>query len=191
MVRKITKWHIMIPFLGDYSRNVILADIERELDVSHQTLKKYADLLVKNGLLVEERKPRNILYRINTENSMVLNYLSTSEKIILEERLEKSMILKRLYEVLSPDMKDNIFLIFGSSVKGKIGEDIDLLACGTGEISDKITSFEKTYGKKIHLLQVPNLRIQKTLFNEIMKEHIIMNSFDYFIKSFWEFTWKK
>ena len=100
MVRKITKWHLMIPFLGDYTRNVILADIERELEVPHQTLKKHADLMVKTSILIEERKPRNILYRINRENSMVLNYLSTAEKIILEETLEKSMILKRLYEVL-------------------------------------------------------------------------------------------
>ena len=89
-------------------------------------------------------------------------------------------------------MKDNSFLIFGSSAKGKMGEDIDLLACGTGEIKDKIASFEKTYGKKIHLLQVPELKkIQKTLLKEIMKEHLIMNGFDSFIISFWEFTWKR
>jgi len=181
----------MIPFLGEYSRSVILADIEREVNVPHQTLKKYADLLVKNGILIEEKKPRNVLYRINHENPMVLNYLSTSEKIVLEQMIEKTTLLKRLYELLSPHMIKTNFLIFGSSAKGRIGEDIDLLAVGKDDIKDSLSSFEGAYGKKIHLLDVPNLTLQKTLFKEIMKDHLILNGFDSFIKSFWEFTWKR
>jgi len=181
----------MIPFLGEYSRSVILADMEREVNVPHQTLKKYADLLVKDGILIEDKKPRNVLYRINHENSMVLNYLSTSEKIVLEETLEKTTLLKRLYELLSPNMIKTNFLIFGSSAKGRIGEDIDLLAVGKNNVKGSLSSFEGAYGKKIHLLDVPNLTLQKTLFKEIMKDHLILNGFDSFIKSFWEFTWKR
>ena len=190
MVRKITKWHLMIPFLGDYHRRVILADMERELGVSHQTLKRYADMLVRAGVLIEERKPKNLMYSINRENAMVLNYISSAERILLEEAMEKEVLLKRLYEILSPYMTKKHFLVFGSSASGRAGEDIDLLVIGTGSISDAVSRFEKTYGKKVHLVASGDFSVSRALFVEIMKKHIIFNGFDAFIKSLWEFTWK-
>lgn len=190
MVRKITKWHLLIPFLGDYQRHLILADMERELGVSHQTLRKYADSLTKKGIFVEEQKPRNVLYSINRENPMVLNYLSAAEKIVLEETLEKSMLLKRLYEMLSPYMGEVNLLVFGSSASGRTGEDIDLLAVGRKSIKEPASRFEKTYGKKIHLVSSGDFPAGRTFFKEIMKKHLIFNGFDAFIKSFWVSAWK-
>ena len=187
---KITKWHLMMPFLGDYQRRVILADMERELGVSHQTLKKYADVLVRAGVLVEERKPKNIMYSINKGNAMVLNYLSTAEKILLEEAIEKEALLNRLYEMLSPHMAKSHFIVFGSSARDGVGEDIDLLAIGTGSIGDAVSRFEKTYGKKVHIVASGDFSVSRALFVEIMKKHIIFNGFDAIIKSFWEFAWK-
>jgi predicted nucleotidyltransferase len=190
MGRKITKWHLLIPFLGDYQRHVILADMERELGVPHQTLRKYAGPLVRGGILSEEQKPRNILYSINRENPMVLNYLSAAEKIVLEEALKKSTLLKRLYEMLSPCIGDVDILVFGSSAGGRAGEDIDLLAAGGKSIREEASRFGKTYGKKIHLIQARSFRPGRALFSEIMKKHLIFSGFDAFIKSFWESAWK-
>ena len=180
----------MIPFLRDYGRHLILADMERELGVSHQTLRKYADSLVKNGILLEEQKPRNVLYSLSRENPMVLNYLSAAEKIVLEEALERSTLLKRLYEMLSPHMAETSFLVFGSSAAGKTGEDIDLLALGRRSVKETASKFGKTYGKKIHLVSARDFPAGGALSREIMKKHLILNGFDAFIKSFWESSWK-
>ncbi len=190
MVKKITKWHVLIPFLGNYQRHVILADMEREIGVSHQVLKKYADMLVKKGILLEERKPKNIIYSINRENTMVLNYLSSAEGIVLEERLDQNMILKRFYEMLGEYIATIGILVFGSSAGGKIGEDIDVLAVGKRSIKTITLKFEKTYGKRIHLIETGNMPAEKSFIKEIIKKHIIFSRFDMFIKHFWDFTWK-
>jgi len=189
MVRKITKWHLLIPFLGDYQRHVILADLERELGVPHQTIKRYADMLVKAKILKEEEKPRNILYSLNNENRMVMNYLSSAEKIVLEESLEKAPLLKRLYEMLSSRMGDANFAVFGSSASSRIGKDMDLLAVGKGDVKKTKTLFERTYGKRVHLISMKSMP-KGALYREIRKKHIIFNGFDFFIKEFWESSWK-
>jgi len=191
MVRKITKWHAIIPFLGNHQRHLILADMERELKVPHQTIKKYADILVQGKILLKETKPKNILYSLNKENTMTLNYLTSAEKIVLEEALEKSILLKRLYEVLSPHIGENIFILFGSSAGGRIGEDIDLLSIGKKNVKVTTTSFEKTFGKKIHLLSSKDFSIGKTLLKEVMKKHIIFSGFERSVQEFWEATWRK
>ena len=176
----------MMPFLEDYRRTVILADMENVLGVPHQTIKKHADKLVASGILIEERKPKNIFYSLNTENQMVINYLSIAEKIRLEEALEKSILLKRLYEILSPIMGECKFLIFGSFAKDYKGEDMDVLALGNGKgIKEIAKNFEKTYGKRIHLIHTTKL-LQKSLLKEVIKKHIILNNFEYFVRIFWE-----
>lgn len=191
MVRKITKWHLLIPFTRDYQRHLILADMERELGVSHQTLRKYIDILVRNGILIKEQKPKNAIYSINNENQMALNYLSAAEKIVLEDALERSTLLKRLYDMLSPLMCQARFAIFGSSAGGKVGNDIDLLAVGKGDVKGVIAKFEETYGKRIHPITARDFSLSGALSREIMKRHVILNGFDAFVQSFWELTWKK
>lgn len=190
MVRKVTKWHLMIPFLGDYQRQVILADMEREIGISHQALKKYVDSLVNGNILIKEKKPKNILYRLNKDNPMVLNYLSAAEKIVLENKLEKITLLKRLYETLSPHMTHSNFLVFGSSAGGNIGQDIDILKVGKAEIKEEISRFKDTYGKEIHLVNSEDFSLNKALTREVIKKHLIFNGFDSFVKWFWNFTWK-
>lgn len=191
MVRKITKWHAIIPFLCNYQRHTILADLERELGVPHQTIKKYADILVKGKILLKETKPKNVLYSLNTENRMVMNYLASAEKIVLEEALDRSVLLKRLYEVLSPYMEDTTFILFGSSAGEGVGEDLDLLAIGRKSAKDTAVEFEKTFGRRVHLVQSRDYPVGKTLLKEVIGKHIIFNDFERTIQIFWEATWKK
>lgn len=192
MVRKVTKYHLLIPFLRDYTRHVILADMERELEIPHQTLVKYASELVKDGILFEERKPKNVIYRMNWENHMVLNYISSAEKAVLEDHLAKSSLLKRLYEKLSPFMLSTDFLVFGSFARDLGGGDIDLLAAGAGSgLKDVTSRFGETYGKKIHLIMPEKIPANEAMMRELMEKHIILSGFDMFVKSFWLFTWKK
>lgn len=181
-----------MPFLSDYRRHVILADMERELGVPHQTLRKYATQLVRDGILLEERKPKNVVYSLNPENRMVLNYISSAEKVVLEDALEKSSLLKRLYEVLSPCMINTDFLVFGSFARDYKGNDIDLLAVGNGgKLKELVSKFEKTYGKNVHLLAIDRFPPNETMLRELLNKHVILNGFDIFIKKFWEFTWKR
>ena len=188
----------MIPFLGDYSRSLILADLERELGVKHQTAKRYADMLVKNRILTEERKPKNLIYGINKGNTLVMSFISGAESIVRDDALRRSILLKRLYEMLSPYMMEAGFLVFGSSASGRVGEDIDLLVAldttsntNLAGLRDSISRFEKTYGKKVHAVEVNNFGASAALIREIIKKHVIFNRFDAFTSWFWEFTWKK
>jgi len=190
MVRRLTEYHPLVPFLGDYQRSVLLAEMEREIGFSHQALKKYLALLVGKGILTEERKPKNLIYRINRGNAMVLHYIVAAERMALEEFLGRSQMLKRLYEMLSPCAGKTNVLVFGSSAKGVVGEDIDLLAIGKSPPEDVVGRFEKTYGKKIHLIFLKSLPGNDAFSREVMKKHLIFSGFDSFVRYFWELSWK-
>ena len=187
MIEKITKWYVLLPYLNNYRRYLLLRDFEQELSKPHQSLKKYIEALNKDNVLIEEGKKKNSTYYLNLENSLTYDYISISEKIRLKIALDKSSILKRMYEILSEFFKTNDFLVFGSFAKNLAGNDIYLLAIGkeNNSLNDAIKKFSSAYGRKIHLIQTNKISgIDNALAKELYSKHIFLNSSDSFIKFF-------
>jgi len=178
MVNKITLYSILGLFCNDYSKSYYLREIADFLNKPHQTVRPYINNLMKIGVLIEDRKKNVVFYKLNLDNELTFSYLLISEKEALFESINKSLLIKILYEKLSPFFEKNIFIIFGSaSYEIKKGSDLDLLIVGKSKLDEVIKEFEQIYNKKIHLVQVGDFnKITNTLVNEIYKKHIILNN---------------
>ena len=189
MVEKITKWYVLLPYLNNYERHLLLRDFEEELKKSHQTLKKYIETLIKDKILIEVKRKKISTYSLNLENQLTYDYVSIGEKIKLKLSLEKSSILKRLYEILNSSFKISNFLVFGSFAKNLAGNDIDLLVIGKEDknLQIAIKKFSNAYGIKIHKMQITQIKeINDAMAKEIYNKHIILNNSDFFVKFFGE-----
>ena len=131
MVNKITKAKIVMKFLSDYSKRYYLRELALELKKPHQTIKPHVEELVKHNVLLKAKRANTSEYALNLENPILMDYLTLAEKEKSIDRLDGDLLLKTLFEKLSPYFNNNIFIIFGSSVDNlKQGSDIDLLVVG-------------------------------------------------------------
>ena len=188
MVKKITKPKVIAQYLNDYGRKYYLRELGFLLKKPHQTIKPYIEELVKEGILKKDKRKNIVEYGLNFKNKGVYDYLVIAEKEKLIEKLEEEVLLKILYEKLSPYFVDNTFVIFGSSVK-KIekGSDIDLLIVGMVNINKEINGFQEAYNKKIHKIQVNKIDdLMITLIKEIYKKHLILNNTEQIMRFFGE-----
>jgi len=177
MVKKITKNTILELFINNYEKSYYLRELAVLIGKPHQSIKPYIEELASKHILIEAKRKNILEYSLNFKNKQIINYLSVSENERLLEKLNKDVLLRTLFEKLSSDFKDNIFIVFGSSVKdAKKSSDIDLLVVGKSDINKKIKDFHDVYNKKIHKLQVDSLKeLDITLVREIYKKHIILN----------------
>ncbi|MEK6933061.1 MAG: nucleotidyltransferase domain-containing protein [Nanoarchaeota archaeon] len=186
MVKKITKYKIISMYLMDYSRRYYLREIADLLKKPHQTIKPHIELLTKEGILIKNERKNIIEYNLNFKNKKIFDYLIIAEKESLNEKLEQDAYLKILFEKLSDYFTENIFIIFGSAVtKLSKGSDIDLLMIGKKNVSKQIEDFENIYNKKIHKIQIINIKsLNLTLTKEIYKKHIIFNNTEQVVRYF-------
>lgn len=192
MIKKVTKWHILLPYLLDYRRSLILADFEEELGKPHQTLKPYIENLVKKSILSKEERKRHTTYRLNLENPFTYPHLSVAEKIRTDSILTENTLLKRLYENLSIYFPSRLFLVFGSYGLNKSGNDIDLLLIGDypESLREEVKNFSETY-KEVHVTDVKSRsELDRRFLKEIIKKHVIFSGVDYFVEIFGDFYGK-
>ena len=186
MVRKITKYKIIVLYLNDYNGRYYLRELASLLKKPHQTIKPYVETLVKEGVLIKNKRKNIIEYNLNFKNEKIYDYLIIAEKERLMERLKQDTLLKILFNKLSVFFKKNTFIIFGSAVDNiRKAKDIDLLTVGRKNISKEIEDFEKIYNKKIHNIQITNIEtLSLTLIKEIYKRHLIFNNTEQIIRFF-------
>ena len=162
MVKKMTKWFYLQPFL--FTREQLhLLDISRKLNENHATVRKYLNEFAKEGMLKITQKGRLTLYEINFDFPLIIDYLTIAEKeFLIQKKATKPLI------------------IFGSSVNEfSKAKDIDIICLE----NLNLTNLKKKYTKEFHVIQVKNLKqIQETLKQEILKKHIIVNGTEETIK---------
>ena len=187
MVSKITESEIIKLFLSDYSRRLYLRELAAELKKPHQSVKPYAEKLTEKKVLSKTERKNLIEYSLNFKNKAVYDYLTIAEKQKTQEHL-KDLLLKTLYEKLTVHFNKNTFLVFGSAAENmQKARDIDLLAIGKENIKKAIEGFEAVYSKKIHLVQVKDLKsLNLTFAKEIYKKHLILNNTELIIRFFGE-----
>ena len=186
MVKKLTKYKIIEPFTNNYDKRIYLREIAYLLNKSHQTIKPYVELLVKENILKKEKRKNITDYSLNFKNKLIYDYIIIAEKEKLQEKLKQEMYLKILFEKFSVFSKKNIYVLFGSCVnKIKKGSDIDMLIIGKQNLSKVIKNFENSYQKKLHIVQISNINeLNLTLLKEIYKKHIIFNNTETIINYF-------
>jgi len=189
MVRKITKDKIVGLYVNDYAGRYYLREMAFLLGKSHQTIKPYVEELVRENVLVKNRRRNVVEYFLNFKDRKVFDYLIISEKTRLMERLNEDAVLSLLYDKLSGYFEKSVFVIFGSSVnKIKNGSDIDLLIISKGDISrisKEIKNFEEIYNKKVHRIHIGRIeKLTLSLIKEIYKKHLILNDTESVVRFF-------
>jgi len=187
MVKKITKMIIITQYLNDYGKTYNLSEISSLLKKPHQSVKPYVEQLIREHVLVKNKRKRMLDYKLNLRENKAYDYLVIAEKEKLLERLEDDTLLKVLFDRTAPSFSKCTFVIFGSFAKGFNAEDIDLLVIGKNNIKNIVENFEETYNKKIHLIQVKNIdELNIALAREIYKKHLILNNTETVVRWFGE-----
>ena len=186
MVKKITKTKIIWVFTNNYGKTYYLRELANLIGKSHQTIKPYVEELVKEKILFKNIRKNITEYGLNFNNKQVYDYLVIAEKEKLNERLEKDLLLRVLFEKVASFFSKATLVIFGSSAeKTQKESDVDLLVLGDLRVKETINEFEETYNKKIHLIQVKDLsELNKTLIKEIYKKHLIFNNTEKLVRFF-------
>jgi predicted nucleotidyltransferase len=176
MDEKMTIWSYLEPFL--YSREHIhLADVSKRLGKPHSTVRKYLNLLERQGILTKSIKGRLTLYRINPSSPSLVDYLVLAEKERLISKSRRDLVIKELVSLLHDSLDEGSkALIFGSATgDARKANDIDILVTGKMGFEENIKQFEKRFGVKTHLINVKDLKaVSPGLKAEIMKKHLII-----------------
>ena len=131
-------------FLENPYREMYIRELSRKLKLSVFAVKKYADLLVKEGLLIEERRANLRYLRANMENPAV-------------KQLKVALNLKRIFDSKMVEAVEEGILnlssivVFGSVAKGEDDEnsDLDVLIIGKDNRIN-LDGVEKRIGKRIN-----------------------------------------
>lgn len=186
MVIKITKSKIIGLYLSNYGKKYYLRELADLLKKPHQTIKPYVEELVKERILIKNKRRKITDYDLNFNNKILYDYLVITEKKKFIEKLNENTLLRILFEKLSIFFQNNSFIIFGSAAeKLEKNSDIDLLIIGKTNMQKVINDFEEIYNKKIHKLQVNDLsKLTPALIKEIYKKHLILNNTEQILRFF-------
>jgi len=186
MVKKITKYHILMLYTGDYNKRYYLGELASLLKKPHQTIKPYVEALTKEKILIKIKRKNITEFFLNLKDKKTYSYLIIAENERTLERIQQDTIIRLLFEKLSKHFQKNTFILFGSAVNSlQKGSDIDLLVIGKQNIVKTLEEFESVYNKKIHKIQIIKLEsLTPALLKEIYKKHLILNNMELVIRFF-------
>lgn len=180
MVKKLPNYHVLRPFLSKPLDSLHLAAISRELGLPHPTIRIWLEKFVEIGVLKKKIKGKMTEYKLNLEHQNIVDNLTVTEKLILIEKCEDSLVLRETVNHIMQNSDRS--LIFGrASTDFSAANDIDILIIGKYN-EKKIIECEKRVNKEFHIISVPNMhKISKTLKNEIIKKHLLIKGSEEFI----------
>ena len=130
-------------FLENPYREFYLRELAKKLKISTFATKKYCEFLLKNDLILEERKANLRYFKANL-NNLIFRYFKISLNISL---LMKTNLIEFLKENI-PNISS--IILFGSMAKGENDEksDIDILVIGKEKYLN-LNKFEEKLNRNI------------------------------------------
>lgn len=182
MVKKITIYIALEPFLTKPNEKLHLAQISRELKQPHSTVRQWLNALERQGSLKKQYQGRLTLYSLNLESPSIIDYLVVAEKNKLIRYSESTPLLAEIVSFIHANYKGNC-LIFGSAAERfKNAEDIDLLIIGYEE-TKPLKKFAARLNKEMHIINVSGLdKVSKSLKAEIVKKHLLIRGSEDFVR---------
>ena len=196
------KYKLLSAFLFEPSKEKYGREIERAAGFSHERAVSYLKDLVKEKVLLCERKGRQVFYRLNRKSEAVTRIMSALEY----ERTREFLRSNKDAAVLLYDLKNDILsskkgeiqflVIFGSMARGesRAMSDIDLLAVTVsgkepGGVRERIKRRSKIHGIdfSVHFVSLDELEKswhKEPIYKNIWRERIVL----YGESRFWEFV---
>ena len=154
------KLKIMELFFEEPSRNFQIREISRITEIAVTSVKKYLNELLKENLLLKDKKT---LYPSYIGNQQTMFKIYKQQLIVL--KIYKSNIIEFLEE-----LHPKCIILFGSMAKGEYqkNSDIDIFVQSENK-KINVNKFEKILKHKINLFFEEDLnKISKELFNNII-----------------------
>ncbi len=183
MVKKVTIYSVLEPFLVKPSEKLHLASISRDINQPHPTARQWLNYLEKKGILKKEQKGRLTLYSLNLESPNIIDYLVIAEKNKLIKKCEKLPLLAEFVSYINNFNGSIKVAIFGSAVDSfNSANDIDIIIVGNSDMNE-LKKFSKRLNKELHIINVSRFeKISKTLQAEIVKKHLLLKGSEDFVR---------
>ena len=167
MIQKYTRYQILEEFFDSPLKNFYIREISRRTKIAQPSVINHLNSLVKDGLIIKEKKGIYPTYKSNRDNELFKLYKKSN--VIL--RLKQSGLLDYISDSCQPD----VIILFGSSSNADDieGSDIDLFVQAP-EKKLTLLKYEKKLNRKISLFFEENfLRLSKELKNNIINGIIL------------------
>ena len=175
MVEKLTIVEAIEPFLNKLGQSIHLANICKELNQPHPTVRLKLNTLLKYGVLKKTYKGRLTLYSLNLDHPNLIDYLTIAEKNKLILKCQKELLFREIVKFLREQDCLNSAIIFGSAVYNlKKANDVDVLIVGKVD-NKKFNDFSNKINKKLHIITLTNFNdVSVSLKKEILTKHLIV-----------------
>lgn len=133
---KILRFLILKPYLS-----FGLSELSKELNISKSNVLRILKVLISNNIILEEKKGRKKLYRINYEMNMV----KTIWKLFMDEKRENiNANFKNIIDLLYHQVREDVelFIVFGSVAQGLATAKSDIDICVVSKKPVDINRFE-------------------------------------------------
>ncbi|MEK6940833.1 MAG: ArsR family transcriptional regulator [Nanoarchaeota archaeon] len=167
MIQKYTRYKILLEFFDYPTKDFHMREISRRTKITQPSVINHLNALIKEGLIIKEKKDIYPTYRSNRDNELFRLYKKTN--IML--RLKQSGLLDFLNDSCQPDT----IVLFGSSSNGDDIEESDIdLFIQSPEKKFNLSSYEKKLNRKISLFFEKNFsRLSSELKNNIINGMIL------------------
>ena len=167
MIEKYSRYRILREFFDSPGKDFHMREISRNTKIAQPSVMNHLMALVKEKLILKEKKGIYPTYRANRENEFFKIYKKTD--LIL--RMHKMGLISYIYD----SSISNAIILFGSSSKGEDMEESDIdIFVQSPEIKLKLEKYEKLLNRKISLFFEENFsRLNGELKNNIINGIII------------------
>ncbi len=167
MIKKYSRYRILQEFFDSPRKDFQMREISRNTKISQPSVIAHLKTLVKEELIIKEKKGIYPTHRANRENELFKIYKKTD--LIL--RMYKIGLINYLYDSCLP----NVIILFGSASKGEDIEESDIdIFIQSPEKKFKLEKYEKLLNRKISPFFEENFsKLNSELKNNILNGVII------------------
>ena len=144
-----------------------MREISRSVKLAQVSVINHLKALVKESLIIKEKKGTYSTYRANKENEFF--------KLLKKQNLELRIYSSGLISALDEKLKPNCIVLFGSASRGEDTEtsDVDLFVQAEESKLD-LKKYEKSLNRKINILFEPKINaFNKELLNNIINGQVL------------------
>ena len=162
MLQKYNRYKILQEFFNFPRRNFHIRELSRITKITQPSMINHLNELVKENLILKEKKGLYPTFRANRENELFKVYKKTN--IIIQ--ISQSGLLNYVYDSCLP----TAIILFGSASKGEDTEESDIdLFIQASDKKLKLEKYEKILNRKINLFFKENFsKLSSELKNNIL-----------------------
>lgn len=167
MLQKYTRYNILQVFFDFPRKNFQMREISRMTKISHPSVINHLRELVKENLIIKEKKGIYPTFKANRDNDV----FRIHKKLDLILRITQINLLDFIYDSCTP----NVIILFGSSSRGEDIEESDIdLFIQAKEKKFNLERYEKKLNRKINLFFEENFsRLSSELKNNILNGAVL------------------